>query len=425
VRRERRVVTNPPTVVEGRTGDHCVAQLLLLNTFHAPSRDEFHAWSEKPGYDPGQRLLIKRQQHLAAHLLLTKYAVRVGDAAVPTQLVHWLATAPEFRQQGYATQLLQTAQQQMQAAGTVLGMLRTSDPKFFAKRGWAACEHITPVRLRARDVLGKLLARRQQQDWPLSVRCWRHVELPSLMRIFGQNTARGYGAWLRSEDDWRWLISRKAFDHILVAIHGRDRYDLEDTRAPLVGYAIMRGHHVVEFMTNPEYPTATEQLLSRACAELVEHERQEITVCAPPHSTVHQYLTDPLPHHPGEPLEVQMYKVIDPGAFLASQHQQLLARLDAAEIKPQIELGFEMPGQKGVLLLNKQSVQWIPGKLGRSYLSLRTSDFSRLLLGYTRFAEATVAGHIRPSTQTAAEVAQALFPQLPWWQPRWDDLISG
>ncbi len=87
-RRERRVVANPPTVVEGRTGDHCVAQLLLLNTFHAPSRDEFHAWSEKPGYDPGQRLLIKRQQRLAAHLLLTKYAVRVGNAAVPTQLLH-------------------------------------------------------------------------------------------------------------------------------------------------------------------------------------------------------------------------------------------------------------------------------------------------------------------------------------------------
>ncbi len=84
----------------------------------------------------------------------------------------------------------------------------------------------------------------------------------------------------------------------------------------MVGYAIMRGH-TGRVHDQSRISDGHGTALSRACSELVEHERQEITVCCAASEHRAQYLTDPLPHQPGEPLEVQMYKVIDPGAFLA------------------------------------------------------------------------------------------------------------
>ncbi|MGC4001797.1 MAG: GNAT family N-acetyltransferase [Pirellulales bacterium] len=253
--------TAPVEISVGRSGDHADLHRLLLNVFHAPLRDEFHAWSEKPGYDPNSRLLVKRGEHVVSHLLTTDYRLRFGATNLPVKQLHWLATLPEQREQGLAGALLNAADARMRETGSVLGMLRTTEPHYFARHGWAACVRETSPRCCARDVLGRLSRRATGRDMPLSVRYWRHVELPALMRMYDRFTADTHGAVVRSEDDWRWLLSRKAFDHILVAIHGRDRFDLEDTRAPLVGYAVMRGQRIVEFVVDPNYPTAAEQLL--------------------------------------------------------------------------------------------------------------------------------------------------------------------
>ena len=412
-------------VLVGRAGDHPEVQQLLLHVLHAPSRDEFHAWSEKPGYDPNQRLLIKRGNRPVAHLLTTDVPLRFGQETFTAKQLHWLATLPEYRGQGMASALLQAADRRMQNDGTVLGVLRTRTPRLFEAHGWTTLASATPRPHRAREVLAQLARRNANRPQPLSVRCWRHVELPALMRIYNQTIARAYGPLTRTEDDWRWLISRKGFDHILVAISGRDRFDLEDTRAPIVGYAVMRGHRVVEFATNPDYPTANEQLLARAAGEMIEHDRQELSVCVPPDSGIQQYLANPLPpavNH--EPEEWQMVRVPDFGRLLRHLLPELQRRLDKSEWRGAAELGIAIGNEKHCLSISRSGIKHTADKLGRSYLHLTREAATRLLLGKLNFNSAVENETVRTSTQAAREIGTVLFPTVPWWISQWDELTA-
>lgn len=417
-------------VLIGRAGDHPEIQQLLLHVLHAPSRDEFHAWSEKPGYDPSQRLLIKRGNRPVAHLLTTNVPLRFGAETLAAKQLHWLATLPEYRGQGMATALLHGADRQMQSDGTALGVLRTRTPRLFESQGWTTLASATPRPHRAREVLAQLARRNGNRPQPLSVRCWRHVELPALMRIYNQTIGHAYGPLARTEDDWRWLISRKGFDHILVAIHGRDRFDLTDERAPIVGYAVMRGRRVVEFATNPEYPTADEQLLARACGEMIEHDRQELSLCIPPNSGIQQYLCNPLPpavNH--EPEEWQMVRVPDFGRLLRCLLPELQRRLDKAEYRGSAELGLAIGSEKHVLSISRlssknASIKHTANKLGRSYVQLSRDAATRLLLGRLNFNTALENETVRASTQAARELGAVLFPTVPWWISQWDELTA-
>lgn len=421
----RRKALPEQEVLIGRAGDHPEVQQLLLHVLHAPSRDEFHAWSEKPGYDPNQRLLIKRGNRPVAHLLTTDVPLRFGAETLTAKQLHWLATLPEYRGQGMAAALLQGADRRMQSDGTALGVLRTSKPRLFESHGWTALASATPRPHRARDVLAQLARRNGNRPQPLSVRCWRHVELPALMRIYNQTIGHAYGPLARTEEDWRWLISRKGFDHILVAIHGRDRFDLTDERAPIVGYAVMRGRRVVEFATNPEYPTADEQLLARACGEMIEHDRQELSLCIPPNSGIQQYLCNPLPpavNH--EPEEWQMVRVPDFSRLLRCLLPELQRRLDKADHRGTAELGIAIGNEKHLISISRGGIKHTADKLGRSYLQLSRDAATRLLLGRLNLNTAFENETVRASTQSAREIGAVLFPTVPWWISQWDELTA-
>src|SRR5204863_3111054 len=122
---------------------------------------------------------------------------------------------------------------------------------------------------------------------PLSIRLWRHVEMPALMRLYRQNTAAAYGPLDRTEAFWRWLIGRKAYDSLLVALDGPDKLELEENVAPIVGYAVLRQERVVELLSVPGHPTANYQLLARACGDAMERDRQDLFFHAPPHHPLH------------------------------------------------------------------------------------------------------------------------------------------
>jgi hypothetical protein len=85
-------------------------------------------------------------------------------------------------------------------------------------------------------------------------------------------------------------------------------------------------------------------------------------------------------------------------------------------------LGFSIEGSKQVLTLTRRGARLCAGRLGRSYLTLKSNEFARLMLGHSDVSEAVAQERIIPSTQTALETAQALFPRVPLWRPTWDDL---
>jgi predicted acetyltransferase len=410
-------------LLTARAGDHPEIYQFLLAVFQAPSREEFHAVQDEPSYDPGQRLLIKREGRIAAHLHLSHRKMRFGGVQLPVAQVQWLGTLPEFRSRGYATRLLHRAEQEMRTSGAALGILRTRIPQFFRRAGWAVCGRESYSLNRAREILAHLSAESGPRP-PLSIRLWRHVELPSLMRIYAQNTSRGFGPWERSEAYWRWLISRKAFDHIIVAIHGRDRMELVDTNAPIVGYAVVCQDRVVELLTSPDFPAAAVQLLARACGDSIERNRQTIAIDAPPEDPLHPLvaaaggITNASESDGGE---VQMVKVLNPAKFVASIEPELVERARVANLPPVCELGLFIDGTRQVLTVTRRGVRLSTGRMGRSYLALKDNEFTRMLLGHSDVAETVQQERIIPSTQIALETARALFPRLPLWRPKWDD----
>jgi predicted acetyltransferase len=416
-------------VVTGRSGDHASAYHMLLAVFQGPSRDEFLAQTEDPFYEPSDRLLVKRGFRVLAHLQLTRRTMEFGSLRLPVAGVHWLGTLPEFRKQGFATRLLAEASRRMAAEGAVLALARTKIPRFFHRAGWALSGRHSFSHAKARDVMGCL-----QSDFasrlasPLSIRLWRHVEMPALMRLYRQNTAGGYGALERSEAYWRWIVGRKAYDALLVALDGPDKLELEESIAPIVGYAVLRQERVVELMTTPGHATANYQLLARAAREVIEHDRQDLVFCAPSSHGLHRVMCEAggiLCHQEADSQqEVYMVKVVDPLKFLTMIGPELEARAKQAGLARDTELGFSVDGTKWRLVYTRRGMRVRSGSLGRSYLTMNRAEFTRLVLGHGSVHETAFAGRIQPSTQTALDLAEVLFPRLPLWRPVWDDLAA-
>jgi predicted acetyltransferase len=421
---------SPPTgdlrLALGRSGDHASVYHMLLAVFQGPSRDEFHAQTEDPFYEPSDRLLVKRGYRVLSHLHLIRRTMQFGQTAVPVTGVHWLGTLPEFRGEGLASRLVREAERRMADEGTLVGLVRTPSPRFFQRVGWSLCGRHCFSQAKSREVLARLHGEHAARlAKPLSIRLWRHVEMPALIRIYQQNTQHAYGPLERTEAYWRWLVGRKAYDSLLVALDGPDKLELEETIAPIVGYAVLRQGRVIELMTTPGHATAHHQLLARACGDAIEHDRQDFALHAPPVHPLHRLVcaSGGLLHNQEiEQGDVFMVKILDPPKFLAHLSPELDARARQANLPRETELGLSVDGVKWRLVYTRRGFRVRPGKLGRSYLVLNRAEFTRLALGHGSVRETAFAERLQASTQTALELANILFPQLPLWRPPWDDL---
>jgi GNAT superfamily N-acetyltransferase len=412
-------------VVEARAGDHPSIYQWLLAVFHAPTREEFHAEQDDPTYEPINRLLVKSGSRIVSHAHLIDRTMLFGSLRLPIDQVAWLGTLPEFRRQGAASRLLEAVDAKMRSDGALLGLLRTRVPHFFHRAGWAVCGRHCFSQAKARDILARYWAEPALRRDALNLRLWRHFELPALMRIYAQNTSEAFGPLARGESYWRWLISRGAFDHIIIALAGPDRLDLNEAGAPIVGYAVVRQERVVELFTNPAYPSAGIQLLARACSDAIERRGNDIVLEAPPFDPLHQFMASAggaFRHRAADDQEVFMVKLLDPARFLDGLTGLLDSRARAAGLPRNCEFGLLAGGEKFLFAMSRSGLKIVPGRLGRSYVACSASEFTRLLLGHDSPAESAAQGRLTASTQLAIEFAGILFPRLPTWRSLWDDL---
>jgi ribosomal protein S18 acetylase RimI-like enzyme len=339
----------------------------------------------------------------------------------------WVGTLPEFRRQGAASRLLEAADERMRADGAALGVLRTHVPHFFHRAGWAVCGRHCSSRAKTAEILARYCAEPQLRNGPLNIRLWRHFELPALMRLYAQNTSGMFGPLERSEAYWRWLISRAAFDHIVIALAGPDRLELTETVAPIVGYAVVRQERIVELLTNPAYPTARYQLLARACADAIERRGSEIVLEAPCDDPLHRFVQSAggiVQHREADGDEVFMVKLFDQVDFLTRLAPVIESRARSAGLSDTCELGLLIDGDRYVLTIGRRGTTVSRGRLGRSYIACNRCEFTRLLLGHSSPVDASAQGRMTASTQTALDLAEVLFPRLPAWRPPWDDLTA-
>jgi len=426
-RRSARRTGNRLAVVPATPADYAGIHHFLTAVFQGPSREEFRASLDDPFHEPHDRLLVKRGSDILAHVHLTRRMMQFGSLQIPVSGLASLGAMPELRGQGYGRRLLLEAEQQMAAEGAVLGLLWTGIPHFFRRTGWALCGRPCRRRAPVRDVLAGLetLGLCHRKGKRLNIRPWRRMELGALVRIYAQNLLPSFGPFERTEAYWRWLISRKAYDQLYVALDGPNLLELEEDRAPIVGYAITHGEAIIELFTAPGRRAAAVQLLVRACSDAIERGDHTITLHAPAGSRLDKLFRKTggkRPRRRSGKTKVLMAKLIDPVKFLRATGDELHRRAEAAGLPRPVQLGLLVDGKKYHLTITRHGITPTARNIGRSYLRLNVADFTRLVLGHLDWKRALAAGRVEASTQTALKTAHALFPPLPFWRPPLDEL---
>lgn len=424
-------------VMPATAGDQPAILQLLVSVFHRPSPVDFHTQQEDPSYEPADRLLIKSGRTIVAHLRILHREMRFGNLILPVGLITDVATLPEFRHQGCATALMAAAREALSRQGAVLGLLRTEIPRFYARRGWVVCGRHSYAVAAPREILSCLHQREtesaRQAEFALDrtprptygIRVWRQVELAALRRLYADQTQSSFGALVRSDAYWQWLVRRGGNEQIYVAIAGPDRGELDDNVSPIVAYAATREGRILELMCAPEHPEAATQLLARVCGEAIERDFHHVRLDAAPNDRLPATFLSAGGIHARHEVDkglVFMANVYRPRRLLKLLAPTLIDRLQEAEIRCPCQLGLLVNEEKYRLVVSRRQVQFEPGSAGRSYLRCTSYDIAQLLLGHLDIQDALASGRLTASTGVAAELAAALFPRLPLWRSPWDEL---
>lgn len=405
-----------PTPVAARTGDHLEIHRFLRNVFHGPSAAEFAAQLEAPDYQPAQRLIVASGREIAAHVRLAPAEARFGGATLPICTLMDLATALPLRKRGFAAALVAAAEKQAADAGAVLGCVRTTAVEFFVKRGWAVCGRhsfslIDPCRLIAaiaeREAAavrgGTLLKPIQPRQW--RVRPFLRYDLPAAMRLEHSAREKDFGAHERNAARWEWLLERKAFDAIFVAV---------DAERPdeVVGYLVACEGRIGELIVAEHATGAAEKLLTHFCREALEAGVPAIRFDAAPDDPRHALIVaagGKQYHEPVSGGEAYCVKALDPQRLLEATAP--VWRGAADELTLEIQSGDE----KQMWHLDGRSGRVTSGS-GGCRLQLSAAQLAPLVLGGLTGRALDLAAKNR----RAAETAAAFFPPRPWYTPSWE-----
>ncbi len=416
-------------------GDHLAVHHFLRNVFQAPSSREFQTQQDEPTYEPRDRLLVKHRDRVVAHLRLIRREMRFGACHLPITCIADLATAPECRRRGYASALLTLAEQRMREEGSVLGVLRTRKINFYRRRGWAVCGRHSYSVAAPHGILSHLGGREPTTRLPirktgpmagaLHIRYWRRVEQDGLTRLYSGDAGHTYGAFLRTDPGWQWIIGRQAYDQIYVAVEGSPRLDPCGSSSRIVGYAVVKAGRILELIASPGRPEAAEALLARVCGEAIELDVCELRLDGPPGHRLHKTLRDSGGHYQGCAVDqgyATMVKVIDLPWLASLLHAEFLARAEAVGMRLPLDLGFRVGGEGYLLRINSAHSRMVAGHTTRGFLQCRPEQLPQLLLGHVDAVAAVSRGDLIASSQQVVEQAGVLLPRLPFWYPAFDDL---
>jgi GNAT superfamily N-acetyltransferase len=431
-------------VVVGTASDHASLRYFLGDIFGAACQAAFQASLDHPLYDPSSRLLLRRFGKIVAHAQITERVMQFGSLSLPVAGLNWLATAPDCRGVGLGRYLLSAAEKQMAQNGALIGLLRTRSPHFFRRSGWALCGHKALASAPALKLLTRLTDERcvLRRRCQFQIRPWRQWEEESIARIYRQNLPDSYGTFERSRSMWQWILARRAFDELYVALDGPDLADLHESTTRVVGYAAISGDRVTELMTSPGEERAATELLARVCADAFEQDRHQVEFQSAPNSPLLARVREAgqqrrrflqpdgnIERIDGVSGGVVMARLLNPLAMLQAITPQIARRAFDAGLALPLELGFLVDGQPfqiklGHSELGMQGACCSAEHIGRSYLKLNVADFTRLLIGQLDWQNAIAEGRVVPSTVLARQAALTLFPEHPFWRPSLDELAS-
>jgi hypothetical protein len=347
--------------------DHHAIHQLLVQVLQRPTVKEFQSQLDQPGYEPGQRLLLRHDGRLVAHLRIIPRRLHFGGLIVPAACVADLAVLPEFCARRCATMLLGMAEIASFAreesgvpADQESGLLPLAR---LGRAGYgASLVRVAPVRADStpRAHSRRLEPTETQRPESARIPLLRTRRLGASVHLHGQ---QAFGAPRRTYRDWYWLIARRAFDRLYVALRGPAKLDLEQIPAAVAGYAIASRSRLIELITDTRRPDVAETLLARFCADAIEQNRYQIRLDAPPDSPMAVYfLSDPgrgdETRQPADGFErdepVVMVRSFGHRLIARRLHSLLVQRWVRAGGDLPCELGFHVEGQPWLLRVTKR-----------------------------------------------------------------------
>jgi GNAT superfamily N-acetyltransferase len=417
-------------IVAGNAGDHPLVLQLLVETRQGALADDFQSRLDEPTYRPSDRLLVRRDRSLVAHVHVASHIGWFDSQRVPLVKLEDFAALPEFAQAGYGEQLLAAAENIAASEGALLGLVHSEAPDVFVRHGWSLLRGQGHTRAGARAVLAHLdaqdAARRKRRKAPLEIRTWRHFEMDAIRKVYDETAAGLWGPLLRSEAAWQWLIGRKAQDQILLAVDARDASpddsasDLLKAGGRVVGYAVVRGSCIVEMMTLADFPSARTQLLARACHDAMDRGHHSTSLYTPAADSLHELLVTAggawiSDASAGDPR--WLIKLLAPEKWVERFYAAWHDRARAAEVPRPFEMGFVVGGETWRFTLTRRS-----SRLERvderpnSWVECDRAVMESLLLGNLSVAAAVTHGRLRPSRPEIAGELAALFTPRLFWQ---------
>ncbi len=420
-------------IVTGNTGDHPLILQLLIQAQQAPLAEDFQSRLDEPNYRPGNRLLVRRNKELLAHVHVANHIAWYEGQRIAIVKLEDFAMLPEYRDTSYDRELLAAAETIAAGEGAVLGLVHTDRPEWFERRGWSMLRGQGHTRASARAVLAHLDAQeltRRRRRTNIHVRTWRHFELDQVRQLYDLTAANFWGPLNRSEAGWQWLIGRKAQDQVLLAVQrGKsgatvaidgEAADADRAEERAVGYAAVSGSCIVEMITAPNFSSARVQLLARGCREAMDRDHHSISLYTPAADPLHELLVTA----GGAWIDAAasneprwMVRLLSPERWIERCYPLWRRRARAAQVPRPFELGFVTPEASYHLTLTRRSARIEPSTaLPADQIHCDGPTFESLLTGNLSVQTAVPRGMLRLSRLELAAPLAALFPARLFWQ---------
>lgn len=417
-------------ITTANTGDHPLILQLIMRARQATLVEDFQSRLDEPNYRPANRLLVRRDNELIAHVHVASHIGWYEGQRIAIVRLEDFVVLPEYRDSGYGEQLLAAAESIAAAEGAVLALIVADRPELFERCGWSKLRGQGHTRASVLSVLAHLDAQeyaRRRRRSAVEVRTWRHFELDKLRQLYEGISAGFWGSLYRSEASWQWLIGRKAQDQVLLALQ-RSRgghanghaADSDDAAEQAVGYAAVRGSCIIEMITAPKSSAVRVQLLARACREALDRDHHSISLYTPAADPLHELLVTA----GGAWIDAAatnepqwLMRLLAPERWIERCYPLWRRRIRAAQISRPLELAFVTPSVAYRFTLTRRSARLEPARaLPADRVECDAPTFESLLTGNLSLAKTIADGRLRLSRPELAETLAALFPARLFWQ---------
>ncbi|PQO46493.1 sterol carrier protein domain-containing protein [Blastopirellula marina] len=421
-------------------GEQFAILQLMKHCLFQYDENEFHSQQERPDYDPRERLTFRLGNEIIGHIRCVPQQIWLHGNLVSYLRASEFVLAPEHVDYANVDAFFQCLDGTFDSHGGAFMMHRTSAAmaQRLARFGWVPLSnqfHSTAatepflVSVRGESPVEessvKANAPAARKESGLWIRLMRQVEADALVSLYEKSYERNQIGTPRSAAMWDWLLRRKAFDALYVAIRGGNKLALDDAIDRIAGYAIVKDQQILEVITQPHEEGVKIPLVNRICSDLYEANHQQFHLESPVSDPIHTLLRKvPSPRN-SPPSEELLVRMPNPLQHLAEFCDVLHQRARSRKLELPLDLGLLIDGEKYCLHLGKRKGSLSDGRLGRSYLELTSAQLVQLVLGDLQIASLVESGQLHASTQVALQTAVTLFDYNPPWFPAVDVLPMG